>query len=336
MELTGNRSFCICRWYVDFLLPIVSVEDCTFLTIPADHVFVALDDSIDHAMETIRLYAPLECNPLVGDKRVPPLVYRRLQRGGKTTFLIFLFDALKSAGYAPIAISFNGGFQRRRDETPLQALLRQIGLQLVDTSTIADRLNVTFDAKTIIDHISVTSNGRTVVLLIDELNALQFPIDEETSFFLKAHFLDTKDRYLVFTSHNVLDLDFWSNVSKRGCRYATVPVCKDLEVLQTMSNLCGSLTPVEVAVYGRIPSLIYFAKSDPQGPQLLLNEYFALRVKHINTMATLTNVFRKFLTGLMMASAVEVDVGESSDELVNSINAFASVDPYKKSSWPIC
>ena len=71
------------------------------------------------------------------------------------------------------------------------------------------------------DHIERTAAGKPVVLLIDELNILSKgePLDATVSQFLKTNFLDQKDRYLVFTSHILMDLDddnsgtYWSTPS---------------------------------------------------------------------------------------------------------------------------
>ncbi len=78
----------------------VSVVDCTCPALSRDHTYVAIDDSIQHAMEYIKHYAPLQDNSVVGAIRAPPLVFTTLKRGGKTTFLLFLFHTLKDLGYA--------------------------------------------------------------------------------------------------------------------------------------------------------------------------------------------------------------------------------------------
>lgn len=43
-----------------------------------------------------------------GSIRRDPLVFSRLARGGKTTVLMRLFDALKEKGYMVMTVSFNG------------------------------------------------------------------------------------------------------------------------------------------------------------------------------------------------------------------------------------
>jgi len=66
-----------------------------------------------------------------GGYRVPPLVMSRLARGGKTTALCLLFDALKAEKVNVILISFNGNnggdiFQEVEDETQTHAIIRNI------------------------------------------------------------------------------------------------------------------------------------------------------------------------------------------------------------------
>jgi hypothetical protein len=69
------------------------------------------------------------------DNCVPPLVYARLSRGGKTTFLKLLFHALKDRyRLVPILISLGDGFMRGVNETQLDALIRQVSNQLTDAN----------------------------------------------------------------------------------------------------------------------------------------------------------------------------------------------------------
>ena len=61
----------------------------------------------------------------------------RFARGGKTTTIANVFDALKAAGGVnPILISFNGSgipaFKHQNGETQTEAILRLIGVQLGD------------------------------------------------------------------------------------------------------------------------------------------------------------------------------------------------------------
>ena len=105
-----------------------------------------------------------------------------------------LFEKLKSVGFSPIIITFNAGFALG-SEKPVHAIARSISLQLgVSSSHEFSDKDVIFLLRQLDD-----STG-TIVLLVDELNMLGSPIDEDASRFLTDHFLDRKDRQLVFTT----------------------------------------------------------------------------------------------------------------------------------------
>lgn len=107
-----------------------------------------------------------------------------------------------------------------------------------------------------------------MVLLIDELNILcrGEPLDAAVAQFLKRFFLDQKDRYLVFTSHILMDLDddnsgtYWSTPSPQDYFSVHQPLSIDENLLRAMSEECRSLTSVEISLLGGIPSLIYVTK----------------------------------------------------------------------------
>jgi hypothetical protein len=76
--------------------------------------------------------------------------------------------------------------------------------------------------------------------LADELNQIGSPLDEESSNFLKAEFLDKAKRYLVFTSHVFMDVEGEAELDKnlapkrampsvRGVHLARLPVCTDVK-----------------------------------------------------------------------------------------------------------
>ena len=205
-----------------------------------------------------------KCGASSGDYRVPPLlIFSRLARGGKSTFLRLLFDALKTDGFAPIIITFNGPFVRRTGESNCDAILRLIAIQLLPDAV--NKLNVVCDQDYLFDYISSHCDGKNIVLLIDELNALSVPLDADAAAMLKNYFLDRVGYYLVFTTHVHLDLDLMANVnaqvSSRGFKTVHLPISINTTELGTMSDDCKSLTPVEVAFFGGIPSLIFSVKS---------------------------------------------------------------------------
>ena len=106
----------------------IRCADCTADTADTqDHPLVDTETSVSSAMKLIRTHIK-ERTTLTF--RVPPLIFSRLARGGKTTFMQQVFVALKeSALYAPIFISFNGNFALQKGESQLQALLRLIAMQ---------------------------------------------------------------------------------------------------------------------------------------------------------------------------------------------------------------
>jgi hypothetical protein len=231
---------------------------------------IGLDPVIEEAMATI---ASFICKSTSPTDRVPPLVFSRLARGGKTTTLCYLFDELKKRltngdfYYTPIMISFNGSsnFRLRDGETQKAAILRLIALQLIDIGH-HNPLDIECDEAELNKYLS--NNEEKVVLLIDELNALGCPLDVDAGLMLRQLFLDKKDRYLVFTTHVPMIVDSQLSsvlgtnlpISDRGCCVVSLPTCMTERVLQSMSPACSGLTRAEVAYYGGMPSLIYSVK----------------------------------------------------------------------------
>ena len=98
-----------------------SILDCVnFKHVPSEcpkDKLVDIDDAFKAAMAIVEKQTPLRGS---SSTRIPPLVFSRLARGGKTTLLRLLFDELKhdeKKRYAPIIIDFNGDFERRKDES---------------------------------------------------------------------------------------------------------------------------------------------------------------------------------------------------------------------------
>ena len=155
-------------------------------------------------LKDIQTFAPKSDSPV---DRVPPLMLSRCMRGGKTTFLVYLFELVKAEpGYLPIFISFNGffGIQRKRGESRLQTILRAIAVTLLP-ATPTDTQSVSCDEDTLCDH-PERQNG-IIVLMIDELNLLvpKGTTDNEVASFLRRVFLSRENRYLVFTTHEPFD-----------------------------------------------------------------------------------------------------------------------------------
>jgi hypothetical protein len=198
--------------------------------------------------------------------RVAPLAMLRLSRGGKSTFLAYLFDALKDFVLEDqkvnvMVISFNGfgNFKPEDGETQTNAIIRNIVGQLVDSSV--DQTKIRCTAVALDEHIG----DFPFVLLIDELNRLNDPLDRNAAHLLQDLFLRKKNRYLVFTSHYRMNIDpLASNgiesESDPGVETIVHPVFTDLSILRKMPR-CESINAATVALYGGIPSLIYSVRA---------------------------------------------------------------------------
>jgi hypothetical protein len=226
---------------------------------------VDLEDVIQEARDLVMAELPKETGES-GGYRVPPLVISRLARGGKSTFLCLLFDALKGCTTATgekvsvMIVSFNGSttFAPVDGESQTDALIRNIVRQVIDPSV--DQKKISCSEKDLDDFIG----SSPFVLLIDELNALSHCLNIEAGSFLRRLFLDKANRYLVFSTHVPMTLDqTFSNSfmagSARGVKAVSLPISTDLELLQQMPG-CEAINAATVALYGGIPSLIFSVK----------------------------------------------------------------------------
>jgi hypothetical protein len=294
---------------------------------------VDIDESVQQAMAIINRNVDV-FGTASGGTRVPPLVFARLARGGKSTFLACLFDELKKAGMAPILISFNGMFKRRMGESQLSALARQLSEQFMPPLPEgAEPLN--YDPREVVAHINDTCDGRKVILLIDELNALAGgPLDADSACFLKEEFLDKAGRYLVFTSHAPLDIDttcpedamsrYWTSpMSPRGFLTVHQPLSVDLALLRQMPG-CAALTSAEVAIYGGIPSLIYAAKGHAE---------LTPGGRFLKQRIELTKAEQRAVLG---AFITEVLSGKRRPTGYSPFYRFASTPGYEAVWWPLC
>lgn len=91
----------------------VSVRDCRNKDrgplACAEDMLVDMAQTLAGAIEHITRFVDMATSSS-GDTRVPPLVFTRLGRGGKSTFLWCLFRTLKAKGFSPIHITLNGVF----------------------------------------------------------------------------------------------------------------------------------------------------------------------------------------------------------------------------------
>lgn len=167
--------------------------------------------------------------------------------------------------YYVITITTNENFHPRQDESWFQALVRRIAYQMVQTTdTDADYL-FRCELRDLLGRLNeVNQRNKTVVLLIDELNKMGVPLDRETSSFLTDNFLDRKGRYLIFSSHVQLPVDFpaptaaasFTSPSGRTMLTLPLPFCTDRDVLENMLG-GSSVTDLQITLSVGIPSLLY-------------------------------------------------------------------------------
>ena len=245
-----------------FIKPLDSCENIPTGSLACKHL-VGIVPFVSVAANIILRELPLD-DPDDGSYRKKPIVLSGLSRGGKTTGLQKLFDRLHGAQLGEdriraMIVSFNPSsyFLRRDGETQKQAIQRVIAQQLVEgTDSELDRLDVDED------ELDRYIGKKPFLLLIDEINALSAsqPLDPYTSRFLRKLFL-RENRHLVMTTHVPLDLDLVNQMSMRGHYSVPLPTSTDVDELRAMSDECSALTPLEVARYGGMPSLIYVVKA---------------------------------------------------------------------------
>jgi hypothetical protein len=263
---------------------------------------------------------------IVGSYRVLPLLCSRLARGGKSTTLCLIFDELKKQNVQPIFISFNGStkFRPRRGESQCAAILRVIALEFVDIGDLDSR-SLTCNERNLDRYIG---EDHPVVLIIDELNALAAPIDEDAGRMLRELFLDKPNRYLLFSSHIPLSFDppvscSYSPPSMRGCHVLGFSSCVDIHALRAMSPGCSSLSPSEVTLFGGIPSLIYSVKAlGERKPILRFEDRFPP-----GSLGTDVDLFQQFV-----ASALD---GRRRPKL-RCFDEFGIYDQEEHMRWPLC
>jgi hypothetical protein len=319
-----------------------SAADCqNNFIVDRDHNFVDLDRVVADCAAIVYEQCPLLTNSAT--RRKPPLALIRFARGGKTTTLAALFDKLKSDNKVhPILISFNGGgsaaFTRRRGETQYQALLRLIAAQLNDY-TPEHTPNFVVDREALDDHL-----GDNVVLLIDELNKLQAPLDSDAGNLLRTMFLDQAGRYLVFTSHfpvalnpdTVTALDILGShqngrMSDRAVKTVTMSSASSatyVSDLRGMSTACEALTDEYAAWLGHIPSLIYCTMSDTGKYGVVTPTERFMQMDVVIPADKEIDILKRFLD--------ELFTGRRDAEVSVYYGGLASMGPNSTISYPLC
>lgn len=224
---------------------------------------VGVEEAVDKAVSiaTAALAAPATSTSL----RKSPLVLCRCARGGKTTVLNGIHNALKKRGVRTLLISFNDGFARLNGESEEHALYR----------LITNKLNGSFgtDRRRLIDWETLSGfiGSGSFVLLIDEINRLRPTVSATMYSILTRYFLDPQNRYLIMSSHIPIHINeiresshLWSisTASNRLIKLLQMPSSHSVDALRNMHPDCNVLTPDMVAFYGEVPSIIYAVLSN--------------------------------------------------------------------------
>ena len=303
---------------------------------PACPFFIDTEDSVNEGIKHIELRLPLFSTSVGAAFRVPPLVLSRLSRGGKTVLLHLLFKRLKELNYAPVYISFNGGFERIPGETDGDAILRLIAIQFISPlGQEAENHYFKFDAAQVLDCLTTTANGRPVVLLIDELNSLAKPLDNFAAELLRREFLDKKGRYLVFSTHIPMDLDTTIDKllgkvsiksSPRGYIPLNMPFSKNASAYRQMFDDESIVpTPLQVALFGGIPSLLYSTMKGSQPPDMRVSTDLSQNpVESADKEQTCNEFVQEFFSGIR------------ANKLVRRFDKYSTIDKYDHSNWALC
>lgn len=267
--------------------------------------------------------------------RVPPVVLSRLARGGKTTTLSCVVDALQErTSLKTITISFNGqgeaAFQRRQGESQSQAILRLIAAQLVECQP-AEAKRLVVDRTYLDDYL-----GNNIVLVVDELNRLTQgePPDGEAAALLREMFLDKAGRYLVYSTHVPITVDtaqmsFGSatkDPSDRGIITVNMSLASSVEQLQALPD-CSALTAYRAAWFGYIPSLVLTATTEER----LTGATPARRFRD-----TVRRPQQEEQLPLLKLFVAQLLSGEREETLNHYFGAFSSIGADGRVSYPLC
>jgi hypothetical protein len=288
-----------------------------------------------------------------GSIRRDPLVFSRLARGGKTTVLMTLFDALKENGYVVMIVSFNGasGFIRQPHERAEEAIMRQIVSQLIDRSAFTeDELQHLQCSEKVFDTFldQQTRYGSSsqvpLIMLIDELNILGAPLSSTASKLLQRLFL-RKNRYLVFSTHIPFTLsteEELSPVDKKSIisvssstdmKVVQMPECNDLSELRKMES-CTALTGHEATIYGGIPALIFSALKNPNFRGARFDQAMKKFIQEFPATTTdddlLYSLLKRFLQELFDGAR------NHGEPPLRFFDQFSSIPEPDKVRWPLC
>ncbi|CAE7780357.1 unnamed protein product [Symbiodinium necroappetens] len=235
------------------------------------HNLVDLERPIKACLECIKKWTWEEDST----NRIPPACAIRCARGGKTTFLIRLFQRLKQDQSdrelpIPIWVTFNGSTRvlRQKQESSMDWLCRTVAHAIAHAKLKEQLANGSMSCSE--DNLAqFFAKQESYVLLIDELNLLLTGEDSEAdgrvANFLKNHFLKGKGQYLVFTSHIQATqrnlCAYMESPSSRPVQLIQLSLARTMEELISMHDTCQGLTPTLATFFGRIPSMVWCAIS---------------------------------------------------------------------------
>jgi hypothetical protein len=287
-----------------------------------DHDPIGLDDLIAECMNHIKNHCPEEFST---QYRVPPLMICSLARSGKTTAIESLFNHLhEGKEFTPIFVTYNGqsGFERKENESQLDAFLRGLGGQLLGM-TSKEQQEMKCAQETILNYLNTVKGP--LILLVDELNALPNPdeaVAGDLGTLLRREFLDRKDRYLGFTSHWALGLQARQHPpSPREARIVSVARTTSLTELDEMVPN-QRLSPFEVPLYGGLYGLVYAVKKQDFSPSVR----FTKDTSHLSKdlfQNLLPNFVDQFFTG-------------KDDNALSYFQRFTYLEKEDRIVWPLC
>ena len=220
-------------------------------------------------------------------ERVAPMAVVRCSRGGKTRALYeiankirgYKLDGQDEANIAALYISLNdySSLWPWEQKNPLQALLRRIvfmashnGGNKRNTGTFDDFTKKTghVDEEDFLKWLG-DADSSPCFLIVDELNNLNQLSKKNSSAatefgrFIQRNFISTRNRYFVFSSHEVSTLEFFSFLIDPHPSKGHMPpvILQELPITDTLSKarkLKSNLNSAREAIYyGLLPGLIY-------------------------------------------------------------------------------
>ena len=290
---------------------VISVKECQNFPLGKNCCgnLVGMSPVLDAALNVINAEI-IKATDDTGELRKAPLVFSRFSRGGKTTALRCLFNKLKECGVYPIIINLNGRFRKHEFESSKDALLRVIATALCPA---LQPEGFNYGVNVDVDELMAFLNrqGLKIALLVDELNALGTPLDADASRILKDIFLDPIDRYLIFTTHVHFSIVGSSSAylssslipSQRKCMYSSLALETNFSYFKGMADVCENITPMEIAYFGGVPSLVYCSRQHGElGPAERFLDFIDAEYKETNFndamhQALFYNFIQAFLSG---------------------------------------